>query len=297
MIFKYLTVAAAAFLLPASSSAFNVSVERRAQDFSWNITSMDGYPTIDFDADSLGSEIEFKYNFTGTLGTNKYLEPKLFMADCKTPGTFGALTMLNSTARNELTLDVDVVQALIDPSSYYVKAPDELSANITFCVRVDYMYIPFGSAVSESVNFHETKVTVSVDLTAGFQLTSIKAERTSADEEAADAELDYPVIAYYCNQQNEELPVDPIFNQGDVMQVCIRIDDSLKGRTFSSRILSPSSFLSVVIPLWLPRLLLPSKTAKRTLSHSRSAVRMDAVKSSISSLPSSLMTFVRVIWR
>jgi hypothetical protein len=212
MIFKYFNMAAAALLVPFASALAN-SVQRRDQDFSWNITALEGYPTIDFDADSLSN--------------NKFLKSKLFMADCKTRGTLGALTILNSTVGNELTLDVDVVQALIDPSDFYVKALDELSANITFCVRVDYMYIPFGSSISESVNFHETKVTISVDLTAGFQLTSINTERTAADEKAVDAELDYPVVAYYCDEENEELDTDPTYNQGDIMQVCIRIDDTL----------------------------------------------------------------------
>jgi hypothetical protein len=199
-----------------------------------------------------------------TLDNNKYLESKLFMADCKTEGTQGALTILNSTARNELTLDVDVVQALIDPSDYYVKARDELSANITFCVRVDYKYTPIGSSISESVNFHETKVTVSVDLTAGFQLTSINAERTDADEEAADADLDYPVIAYYCNEENEELDTDPTYNQGDVMQVCIRINDALADEDISVEDMSRSSCLSEGTLLWLPHQPLLSKPPDRS---------------------------------
>jgi hypothetical protein len=141
--------------------------------------------------DTLDSEIVFMYNFTGTLDANKSLLPKLYLADCKTAGTPGALSIDNSIAGDELTLNVDVVQTLIDPSDYYTPAPDELSANI-FCVRVDYMYTPFGSSASESVNFHETRVTISVDLTAGFKLTNINDERTDADEEGADAELDYP---------------------------------------------------------------------------------------------------------
>jgi hypothetical protein len=90
------------------------------------------------------------------------------------------------------------------------------------------MYTPLGSAVSESVNFHETKINVLVDLTAGFNLTSIDAERTDAGEEEANADLDYPVIAYYCNEANEELATAPIYNQGDVLQVCVRIDDALE---------------------------------------------------------------------
>jgi hypothetical protein len=227
MIFNSIVMAVAAMLLHSASISASGVVERRDQDFSWNISSLEGYPIIDFDTDTLDSEIVFMYSFTGTANNNKYLEPKLYLADCVTEGTPGALTFDNSTAGNVLTLNVDVVQALIDPSAYYTPAADELSANITFCVRVDYMYTPLGSSVSESVNFHETKVTIAVDLTAGFNLTSINVERTGADQEEADAELDYPVIAYYCNDGNQELATAPIYNQGDVLQVCIRIDDAL----------------------------------------------------------------------
>jgi hypothetical protein len=258
MIFKHSTMAAAAFLLPFPSVALN-SVQRRDQDFDWAIHSLEGYPIIDFVADSVGSEIVFMYNFTGTLDNNKFLEPKLFMADCETEGTLGALTGLNATNGNQLSLDIDVVQALIDPSDFYSKAADELSANITFCVRVDYKYTPFGSSISESLNFHETRVAVSVDLTAGFQLTSINAERTDVDGETADADLEYRVIAFYCNEGNEELATASTYNQGDIVQVCVRVDDALADEIFLWRTSCHSSSHKVAIRLWLPRPQLLSK--------------------------------------
>jgi hypothetical protein len=37
------------------------------------------------------------------------------------------------------------------------------------------------------------------------------------------------LIAYYCNKGNEELATLPTYSPGDVLQVCIRIDDALKG--------------------------------------------------------------------
>jgi hypothetical protein len=64
MIYKYFNMAAAAWLLPFAS-VLATSVQRRDQDFSWNITALEGYPTIDFSTDSVGSEIVFMYNFTG----------------------------------------------------------------------------------------------------------------------------------------------------------------------------------------------------------------------------------------
>ena len=198
--------------------------------FLWDITSRQGFPAINFDASNANSEVQFKYDFTGVPGPKKYLLPQLYLSDCTTESNSpGALLVNNSTTGQEFDLDVDIVQDLIDSSDYYTAAADGLSAEINFCVRVDYMYTPEGEAVSESINFHETKVTIDVDMTAStFQLTSISAERTDADVQDGVADLSYQVAAYYCDDTYTDLSASPpSYSQGDVLQVCIKIDDSL----------------------------------------------------------------------
>ena len=79
------------------------------------------------------------------------------------------------------TFNIESLQSIIADSTYYSDAAD-FTAEIKFCVRVD------SNTVDESVNFHETDVTLTVDLTAGFQLTGIAAERSAAMQRRVDQE-------------------------------------------------------------------------------------------------------------
>jgi hypothetical protein len=74
----------------------------------------------------------------------------------------------------------------------------------------------------ESLNFHETQVTISVDLSAGFNLTDILVVRTGADEAAAS--LSCGVDAYYCYPNGTEILPAPSYTQGSALEVCIIVD-------------------------------------------------------------------------
>jgi len=205
-------------------------------DFAWGVASKKDYPIFVFDNDSTESEVEFKYDFEGTLSENKFLESKLYQNDCITPAD-ASLAFIDSIVDNELTLDIDIIQETITDSVHYTSTDDlGTSAAISFCVRVDYYYKGLDGNV-ESINFHETLVDISVDLTANFTLTSIATDRTNADAEDATAALDYPVVAYYCNDDNSE--VDAVaLAQGSSLQVCVRMDESVTEEVHVSDILT-----------------------------------------------------------
>jgi len=216
-----------------SSLAFSFT---GAQDFSWDIKSVQDYPIIGFNSESANSEVEFKYNYTGILSDNKFLETKLYRDDCVTPAD-ESLAFVDLIEGNELSLDVDIVQETITNSVHYTQTDDlGTSAAISFCVRVDYNYKDFDGN-TESINFHETIVDISVDLTANFTLTSIATDRTAADAETADAALDYPVTAYFCVDDNSANSPDPLA-QGSVLQVCVKMDDSVTEDVYVSNILT-----------------------------------------------------------
>ena len=110
--------------------------------------------------------------------------------------------------------------------SVHYKDVNLTNAVIGFCLRIDYNYIDNDNN-TESVNFYETNVTINVDLTANFTLTEITAGRTVADNEAANADLDYPVEAYICMDDNSEVASSPALTQGSFLQVCIKIDNTV----------------------------------------------------------------------
>jgi hypothetical protein len=87
-----------------------------------------------------------------------------------------------------------------------------------------------------SINFHETTVAISVDLTANFTLTGISTDRTAADMDEATAQLDYPIHAYFCDDTSVETPPSP-YSQGSTLQVCVEIDDSVEADVYVDDIL------------------------------------------------------------
>jgi hypothetical protein len=226
MFMRYLNLAilvSAVLSQSVPESANSNDVARQLGDFDWAIAPEDGYPIINFNDTNVNSEVIFKYNYTGDLSGSKYLEVQLFQNDCSSAPD-DALAIVNNTDNDVLNINLDIIQETISTSDHYTEiSPGE--AAISFCLRVDYNY--FDGNASESINFYETNVTITVDLTANFTLTGIAAERTSADSEAADIKLDYPVEAYICEDNNTLVSSPAALAQGSFLQVCVRIDESV----------------------------------------------------------------------
>jgi hypothetical protein len=190
----------------------------------WDIQPEDGFPQIAFNASTESSEVLFKYNFTGALTPTKFLGVKLYQSDCTSPSD-ASLNFTESINVDELDVDIAIIQSNISKSVHY-KDTSVSTASIGFCLRVDYNYTNADNT-TESVNFHETNVTITIDLTAGFTLTGITTGRTNATTEDADAKLDYAVEAYICLDNNTEVTNPDPLAQGSILQVCIKIDDEL----------------------------------------------------------------------
>jgi hypothetical protein len=194
-----------------------------AGDFAWDIMPEDGYPSIAFNDTNKNSEVIFKYNFTGTLTDSKFLNVKLLRNDCLTAAD-ASLAFVNTTSGDELDIELDIIQETISNSVHYQDI-NGTSAIIGFCLRVDYNYVD-DDGLTESINFYETNVTITVDLTANFTLTGVQANRTAATSEAANAALAYPVEAYICLDDNSQVFNPANLAQGSFLQVCVRIDKS-----------------------------------------------------------------------
>jgi hypothetical protein len=218
------TTAATAYSQSAPESSGNDMARQLAGDFDWDIQPEDGFPSIAFDDTNEDSEVIFKYNFTGTLTARKFLDVKLYKNDCITAAD-ASLAFINTTSGDELDVELDIIQETISDSIHYQDL-NGTAAIIGFCLRVDYNYVD-GDGLTESINFSETNVTITVDLTANFTLIGISADRTTADTEAANADLDYPVEAYICLDDNSEVTNPAALVQGSFLQVCVRIDDDV----------------------------------------------------------------------
>jgi hypothetical protein len=227
MFMRYLNLAMLASTALSQSvpvSANSNDMARQLADFDWDIEPEDGFPIINFNDTNTESEVVFKFNYTGTLSGTKLLEVKLYQSDCETDADL-SLAFVNTTSGDELDIDVDIIQETISNSGHYQDI-NATTAMIGFCLRVDYIYVDVGGN-PESINFYETNVTITVDLTANFTLSGISADRTSADSEAADLKLDYPVEAYICLDDNSEVETPAALAQGSFLQVCVRIDGTV----------------------------------------------------------------------
>jgi hypothetical protein len=209
-------------------------------DFDWDIAPLDGYPTIAFgnETNNNGNEITFKYSYTGNLSESKYMTSTLLEKYCN--GTSdGSLIKIqrNDTSPNQLEVDVDIMEETIRTSKHYTENADATQATISFCLRIDYNYNDGGT--EESINFHETSVTILVDLTANFTLAEINTGRTDATQMNETAQLDYPVTAYFCKDNYDEAGF-PTLTQGSLLQFCVKIDESVDDPVFVADILEIS---------------------------------------------------------
>ena len=232
-------------IISATSNAAVIAIEdirgeRQLADFDWDIVRKAGYPIFSF-TNSTQDEVEFKYSVSGTeneaYGVTKFLDAVLFEADCSTTASIPAIVLSeNLDQADEYAVDLNILQATIASSDYYQEI-NATTAAINFCVRVDYLYQADNETATVSINFHETNVSVTVDLTAGFDLTEIAVDRLEVEQEDFTADLDYPVTAYFCNAQSEQVAT-PILTQGDALQFCVAMDDSVSADVYVSDILT-----------------------------------------------------------
>jgi hypothetical protein len=202
-------------LFTTTHAPANAHRMRQLADFSWTIVPREGFPVIAFNDTTEESEVLFKYDYTGTLTGSKNLSMSLFQNDCLTPADSSALDFAADYGTpGVLSVDIDIIQETIAKSVLYNET-NSTAATIEFCVRVDYEF------KSNSLNFYETMVTISVDLTAGFTLDAITSERNGADD--ASATIDCGVDIYYCYQNYTEVVPAPKFSQGTALEVCIRV--------------------------------------------------------------------------
>jgi len=165
-------------------------------------------------------DIVFLYNYTGTLGPNKFLTVSVLQKDCVSPGTAEPLPVIQTNVLDELYLELDVNLDVIKESAFYTEFSAEAS-EIAFCVRVDYSYVDFFNE-TVSVNFHETTVEIGVNLVANFTLTTISsAVKLGLDVQINDA-VNCDIYSYFCDENFTNIGT-PLYSVGDVLTGCVAV--------------------------------------------------------------------------
>mmetsp|Transcript_24194 Transcript_24194/g.46058 ORF Transcript_24194/g.46058 Transcript_24194/m.46058 type:complete len:512 (-) Transcript_24194:863-2398(-) len=219
-----------------------ISSSNHVQDLEWDISRKAGYPTISFSNTTDESEVTFLYEITGfetpEFGTSKYLEAIVYESDCVTyVASEAILHRATMTKQNEYMLELDIVKEKIFDSPYY-ESIDNVTGALHWCVRVNYMY--YDGAVIHGVTYHETNVTVIIDMLSGFRLADIGFERVTADQAITTTRLQAPMEVYFCDDNDVEID-QPTFRQGSVLQICVRIADAASSQqVFVADVLSCS---------------------------------------------------------
>jgi hypothetical protein len=187
------------------------------KDFDWDIEPRDGYPAVAFNDSTTTKEIIFLYD-APLLYESKTYGVTVFNADCKTIGSNAITHSEDASVDSELTVLLDVDQGTISNSTYYTSI-NITNAVIGLCLRVDYFFN------GDSFNFHETNLTVNIDSTADFNITSLEQMRVGALRDQVN--ITYPVVAYHCNELSDKLVSKSNLTQGDALQVCVEIDPTI----------------------------------------------------------------------
>jgi len=194
--------------------------------FNFYIEFKDDEASVSFSDSTFSPELSFGY----TIASNKPAKVKLFKPGCSTdaPSSLEAAPIIlgNSTPNSlytNFTVNVDIKQDSIQNEANGVWSFDAATNKgiISFCMRLDL----YTDGIDEeiSVNFHETEVTIDVDMASDFSITGISTIRRNATEKGAEADLDYDLDVYRCVGG---IRIDPVsaLSQGNSLGVCIDIN-------------------------------------------------------------------------
>jgi hypothetical protein len=185
--------------------------------------------------------LEFTLNYiTSDFVVDGMMKAVVYTTDCKDGGVIipssdmsvnlvpDATPAGSGDNPREIYVDLALDADNIDNSLAYDEVTDEsgTTATISFCMRFSLFT---NSDAPIEVNYLETLVTLSVDLTSNFAIEGI--EVAAKETVVVTAEAIYQVEAFQCNNLNEKLTDVELAisrNQGSVVRVCVQPD--LEGR-------------------------------------------------------------------
>jgi len=205
---------------PSSSPSISQapSQSQHTADFNWEIYPL-GLATVVFGDEHSNQEIDLNYNVS-----NKALNVLIFESDCKTYVAADILSRVitpevNDNSYIEVGVGINVHEGKIqDDNNGVWSSIDPSSGEIKFCVMVE-LYTD--DSMSNSVNFHETVITLTVDMSRGFTMTNISTDRDDASVTDKNVTANYTLLAYRCDESRQEITEPQPVSQGDDLLVCV----------------------------------------------------------------------------
>ena len=159
----------------------------------------------------------------------------LLAADGFDPDVPASYTMLDSGvfSGREATVNAEIDPQTISASNIYEEAVvnNQMTATIRFCIRFGlWTTEALGVTTPVEVNFLETLVTLTVDLTDGFEIGAINV--APKDRLVRTANQAYEVRGYECSQSSTA-PLSEVDrarprNQGEIIHICVTPEDEAK---------------------------------------------------------------------
>lgn len=172
-------------------------LDRLLATFDWNIQSNDDW-VVDFSEATASNEIVGSYNTSVQNYTITLHDEDCTSAITDIDAAGIAFTSASTgIGQDNLQVQLDLVQSKLLSTSPIVfpVGTDNAVMDIRFCVRLDLVYKQEG-AEDVSVNFHQTKFDIQVNMTSGFEITAFTS-RTEAELAQDTVNLDnYNVTAH-----------------------------------------------------------------------------------------------------
>jgi len=159
--------------------------------------------------------------------SNRFFELDVFQSDCT--------TKVNDTLKETETItslgggfkmvavSVDINQTTIEGSGSSIWNTTATGGEINFCLG---MSLFLDESKNVLVNFLNTQFKTYVDKTSGFNIATIDTVRTSADG-GGDTNINYEedIDAFQCDNSYSRIISPPDLSQGDIMEVCVQVED------------------------------------------------------------------------
>jgi hypothetical protein len=158
-------------------------------------------------------------------------------ADCITPfpGTGTATDAFTVTDTQDLslgsgniaynsTIGVDI--SILNTTGYLKALPGGgLGGSIDMCLE-SAVFFDLPGNVEEKMNFVNTNLTLTVEMDANFEITTINAERKDATKENLTLDYSQYVSAYQCTATDLETAITGEYSQGDELKICVTSTDT-----------------------------------------------------------------------
>jgi hypothetical protein len=195
----------------------------------WDIFKLQN-ATIAFDDESKTEEIKMYFNVS-----DRARQITVFESDCRTPVSSTVISatgdfVIRSEAHGDLTVSLDIKEETIADSPIWSWDEGESNlANIDICVRVELLVQKLDDSTI-GVNFLHAELSVTLDMSIGFDSATIVAEEESFGVDDRSVSADFLLESCQCNDAWECI-LEPIA-QSEFLNICLLTNSS--GTRFES---------------------------------------------------------------